>query len=57
MVEECSCEALEWGRLLELVAGFVHSRVAREWLLGMRPSRDTSWIDQQHNLVSEMRLL
>ena len=22
MVEECSCEALEWGRLLELVATF-----------------------------------
>ena len=57
MVEECSCEALEWGRLLELVASFVHSRVAREWLLGMRPSRDTAWIDQQHDLVGEMRLL
>ena len=57
MVEECSCEALEWGRLLELVASFAHSRVAREWLLGMRPSQDHSWIDQQHDLVSEMRLL
>jgi DNA mismatch repair protein MutS2 len=57
MVEECSCEALEWSRLLELVASFVHSRVAREWLLGMRPSHDTAWIDQQHHLVGEMRLL
>jgi DNA mismatch repair protein MutS2 len=57
MVEECSCEALEWGRLLELVAGFAHSKVAREWLLGMRPSRDSSWIEQQHDLVGEMRLL
>src|SRR3984885_13844733 len=57
MVEECSCEALEWGRLLELVASFVHSRVAREWLLGMKPSRETAWIDQQHDLVGEMRLL
>jgi len=56
-VEECSCEALEWSRLLELVASFVHSRVARAWLLGMRPSQDPSWIDQQHDLVSEMRLL
>jgi DNA mismatch repair protein MutS2 len=56
-VEECSCEALEWGRLLELVASLVHSRVAREWLLGIKPSRDTAWIDQQHDLVSEMRLL
>ena len=57
MVEECSCEALEWGRLLELVASFASSAVAREWLLGMKPSRDTSWIDAQHDLVSEMRLL
>ncbi len=57
MVEECSCEALEWGRLLELVAAFVHSKVTREWLLAMRPSRDSSWIDQQHGLVGEMRLL
>jgi DNA mismatch repair protein MutS2 len=57
MVEECSCEALEWSRLLELVTSFAHSRVTREWLLAMKPSRDTSWIDQQHGLVSEMRLL
>jgi DNA mismatch repair protein MutS2 len=57
VVEECSCDALEWGRLLELVASFASSAVAREWLLGMKPSRDTSWIDAQHDLVSEMRLL
>jgi DNA mismatch repair protein MutS2 len=57
MVEECSCEALEWSRLLELVASFVHSTVAREWLLAMKPSRDPSWIEQQHDLVSEMRSL
>ena len=57
MVEECSCEALEWSRLLELLTSFVHSRVAREWLLAMKPSRDASWIEQQHGLVSEMRLL
>jgi DNA mismatch repair protein MutS2 len=57
MVEECSCEALEWSRLLELLASFIHSRVTREWLLAMKPSRDASWIEQQHGLVSEMRLL
>jgi DNA mismatch repair protein MutS2 len=57
VVEECSCDALEWGRLLELVASFASSAVAREWLLGMKPSRGTSWIDAQHDLVSEMRLL
>jgi DNA mismatch repair protein MutS2 len=57
MVEECSCEALEWSRLLELVASFAHSRVAREWLLATKPSRDLPWIDQQQDLVSEMRQL
>jgi DNA mismatch repair protein MutS2 len=57
VVEECSCEALEWGRLLELVASFVHSSVTREWMLSIKPSRDSSWIEQQHDLVSEMRLL
>jgi DNA mismatch repair protein MutS2 len=57
VVEECSCDALEWGRLLELVASFVHSSVTREWMLSMKPSLDSSWIEQQHDLVSEMRLL
>jgi DNA mismatch repair protein MutS2 len=57
VVDECSCEALEWTRLLELMASFAHSSVAREWVLAMMPSRDASWIDQQHDLVDEMRLL
>jgi DNA mismatch repair protein MutS2 len=57
VVEECSSESLEWGRLLELVASFAHSSVARAWLLAMKPSRDLSWIDRQHTLSSEMRLL
>jgi DNA mismatch repair protein MutS2 len=57
MVEECSCDALEWSRLLELVAASAHSRVAREWLLALKPAEDTAWIDQQHSLVSETRLL
>jgi DNA mismatch repair protein MutS2 len=56
-VEECSCEALEWSRLLEVMASFVHSSVAREWVLAMMPSRDSSWIGRQHDLVDEMRLL
>jgi DNA mismatch repair protein MutS2 len=56
-VEECSCEALEWSRLLELVATFAHSTVAREWLLSLKPSRDSSWFEQEHNLVGEMRQL
>jgi DNA mismatch repair protein MutS2 len=57
MVEECSSEALEWGRLLELVAGYAHSTVARAWMLSMQPSQDSTWIEQQHDLMEEMRLL
>jgi DNA mismatch repair protein MutS2 len=57
VVEECSCEALEWARLLELVASFAHSSVTRAWLIAMKPSRDILWIDRQHHLLSEMRLL
>ena len=56
-VEECSSEALEWNRLLELVASYAHSRVSREWLLALKPSLDLPWIAAQHDLVSEMRLL
>ena len=58
VVEEDSYDcALEWSRLLELVASFVHSAVAREWLLALKPSRDSSWIAAEHALVEEMRLL
>ena len=57
MVEECSCQALEWSRLLELVASFAHASVTRAWMMGLRPSLDISWIEQQHDLVAEMRLL
>jgi DNA mismatch repair protein MutS2 len=56
-VREWSGEALEWGRLLELVASFAQSRVGREWLLALLPARDRSWIEHQHSLVEEMRLL
>jgi DNA mismatch repair protein MutS2 len=56
-VKECSCEALEWSRLLELVASFAHSPVARDWLLAIQPSTDLVWIEEQHSLVAEMRLL
>lgn len=57
MIEQCSCEALEWTRLLELLATYTHARVTREWLMAIKPSLDQSWIDRQHDLVSEMRLL
>lgn len=57
LVEECSGDALEWGRLVDLVVTFAHSAVARGWLLALRPTTDTGWLEQQHSLVSEMRVL
>src|ERR1700761_16572 len=57
MVREYSGEALEWGRLLELVASYAQARVGRDWLLSLAPSRDSAWIEDQHSLVGEMRLL
>ena len=50
MVEECSCEALEWNRLLELVGSYAHSSVVRTWILAMKPSKDPAWIARQHDL-------
>ena len=58
MVEECSCEALEWSRLLELVASLRplprSSRVAagHEAVAGHHPGSTSST-----SLVAEMRLL
>ncbi|MGC2403917.1 MAG: Smr/MutS family protein [Acidobacteriaceae bacterium] len=57
ILQEYSGEPLEWGRLLELVASFAQSRVAREWLLNLAPTHDRVWIEREHDLVSEMRLL
>ena len=57
LIEECSFAALEWARLQELVAAFASSQVARAWLQELGPSGDSAWIDGQHDLVGEMRLL
>ena len=56
-IEECSFEALEWGRLQEQVATYANSDVGRAWLRELRASGDLAWIAAQHNLVAELRLL
>jgi DNA mismatch repair protein MutS2 len=48
---------LEWPRLLELLAGYSHSAVGRQWILDLHPSSDAAWLERQHGLVDEMRLL
>jgi DNA mismatch repair protein MutS2 len=56
-VEHLDATALEWQPLLALVAGYAISRVGREGLLALRPSTDQAWIEQQHQLVAELRTL
>jgi DNA mismatch repair protein MutS2 len=49
--------ALEWQPLLALVAHYAISRVGREAITSLTPSTDASWIEQQHQLVAELRAL
>jgi DNA mismatch repair protein MutS2 len=56
-VEHADFAALEWEPLLALVAGFAASPVGRYAILDLRPSTDEAWIDRQHQLTGEIRLL
>ncbi len=56
-VENADFAALEWEPLLALVAGFAASPVGRAAILGFQPSTDPQWIDRQHQLTGEVRLL
>ena len=52
-----SPNALEWPKFLELLAGYSHSAVGREWATELVPSTDASWLEREHTLVAEMRSL
>ncbi|HEX3437729.1 MAG TPA: endonuclease MutS2 [Pseudacidobacterium sp.] len=56
-VEDCSRTVLEWDKFLELLAGYAVSSIGRAWILSLNPSTDRAWIEQQHALAAEMRLL
>ncbi len=56
-VSDCSRSALEWDRLLELLAGHAQSEVGRSWLLELTPSTNAGWIAREHTFVDEVRLL
>ena len=56
-VEHLDAAALEWQPLLALVSSYAVSRVGREGLQALCPSTDQSWIEQQHQLVTELRAL
>ena len=56
-IHHLDAQALEWQPLLALLAGYSVSRVGREATLELVPSTNQAWIDRQHQLVSELRLL
>ena len=56
-VEHADLAALEWEPLLALVAGFAASPVGREAILALHPSTDEDWINRQHQLAGEVRLI
>lgn len=56
-VENSDATALEWEPLLAFISGYAASPVGREAILALRPSSDSAWIKQHHQLWSEVRLL
>src|ERR1700733_3054422 len=56
-VEHADLSALEWEPLLALVAGYAASPVGRAAILALHPSTDEEWIERQHRLSGEARLL
>jgi DNA mismatch repair protein MutS2 len=56
-VEDCSRAVLEWDRFLQLLTGYSVSSIGKAWILALSPSTDRAWLNRQHSLVEEMRLL
>jgi DNA mismatch repair protein MutS2 len=56
-VQHLDAAALEWHPLLALVAGYSVSRVGREAIESLVPSTDLAWIEEQHQLIAELRAL
>jgi DNA mismatch repair protein MutS2 len=56
-VQHLDTMALEWQPLLALVANYAISSVGRAAIESLTPSTDQPWIDHQHQLVQEIRVL
>ena len=56
-MEDCSRTVLEWDRFLNLLAGYSVSSIGRSWIQNLNPSTGRGWLEKQHSLVEEMRLL
>lgn len=52
---EASAAALEWPRLRDAIARRTVSPLGRAWILGLEPSADLTWIDQQQARTAELR--
>lgn len=50
-----SSQALEFGQLLDLLRGYAASDLGRGRIDVLAPSIDASWIENQHQLASEIR--
>jgi DNA mismatch repair protein MutS2 len=56
-VTELSQSALGWDLLAEFLASHAQSGVGRAWLSAAVPSCNPEWIERQHTLVDEARVL
>ncbi len=56
-VEETSSPCLSGHACLNCWQGTLILPLGRQWILDLRPSSDPVWLDRQHELVDEMRLL
>ena len=54
---ESSAQALEWPRLRDHIASRTSSPLGRAWVLGLEPSSDLTWIDQQQQRTAEIRTM
>lgn len=57
VLEEFARAALEWDRFLDLLETYAVSAMGRAWLRALAPSADIAWLEREHSLVQEMRLL
>jgi dsDNA-specific endonuclease/ATPase MutS2 len=54
---EHTYRVLEFYRLLNILSGYVSSPLGKSDCLSLEPSDDLELIDNEHRLVSEMKLL
>jgi DNA mismatch repair protein MutS2 len=50
-----SAKVLEFAGLLDLLRGYTSSPLGRKRVLNLKPSADFTWIENQHQLTSELR--